>query len=119
MRGKPGSLSVHATGRAVDLSNRMTEQHQKANRKDALVFINALIANANALGVEMIIDYAVKDFGRAWRCDRQAWQKYDKQTVEHGGSGDWFHLEVSPVFVKQSPALIKQAFQRVFTELPQ
>ena len=119
MRGKPGSLSVHATGRAWDASNRMTEKHQQANRKSALIFIKAMVANANALGVEMIIDYAVKDFGRAWRCDRQAWQKYDKQTVEHGGSGDWFHIEHSPAFVNQPLTLIQQAFQRVFTELPQ
>jgi len=27
MRGNPGSLSVHATGRAVDLSYRPSEQH--------------------------------------------------------------------------------------------
>jgi len=118
MRGKPGSLSVHATGRAWDGSNRMTEQHQQANRKSALVFINALVTNANELGIEMIIDYAVKDFGRAWRCDRQAWQKYEKQTVEHGGSGDWFHIEHSPAFVNQPLTLIQQAFRRVFTELP-
>lgn len=118
MRGKPGSLSVHATGRAWDASNRMSEKHQQANRKSALAFINALVTNANELGVEMIIDYAVKDFGRAWQCTRQAWKKYDVQTVEHGGSGDWFHIEHSPAFVNQPLTLIQQAFRRVFTELP-
>ncbi len=75
MRGKPGSLSVHATGRAVDLSYRKSEKHPKAGRKEALVFIDKLVANANDLGLQCVLDYFPEPQGRAWRCDRYAWQK--------------------------------------------
>ena len=96
VKGKPGTMSVHATGRAVDLSYRKTEKYPKANRKDALAFINTVVANANDLGVQMIIDYFPKEFGRAWRCDRQAWLKYSKPTVSGAPGGDWFHIEITP-----------------------
>jgi len=51
MRGKTGSLSVHATGRAVDLSYRKTDKHAQASRKGAVSFIDVVVANANTLGV--------------------------------------------------------------------
>ena len=46
MRGS-NNLSVHATGRAVDLSYRPSEKQPKANRKGAIAFLNIVIANAN------------------------------------------------------------------------
>ena len=54
-----GSLSVHATGRAVDLSYRdMPDDRGKPNgRQLSKVFIEACVANANELGVQMVIDY--------------------------------------------------------------
>ena len=115
MRGSETSLSVHATGRAVDLSYRKTEQHPTANRKGAVAFLNIVIANANALGVECVLDY-IAPFGRGWRCDRQKWQKYTKQTI-HGVPGDWLHIEITPQMA-DSVTLVKQAFNQVFTELP-
>ena len=115
MRGSE-NLSVHATGRAVDLSYRMSEKHATANRKATIAFINIVLANANELGVECVLDY-IAPFGRGWRCDRQKWQKYTKETI-HGVPGDWLHIEINPQMADQ-PTLVKQAFQRVFTELPQ
>ena len=49
VRPKRGSesLSVHATGRAVDLSYRMSEKHPTANRKGSMAFLRILIDNAN------------------------------------------------------------------------
>lgn len=117
MRGSETSLSVHATGRAVDLSYRMSEQHQKANRKGSIAFINIVLANANALGVECVLDYFPKAFGRGWRCDRQAWKSYSKPEIHGAPGGDWLHIEISPAMA-DSPALVKQAFQRVFAEIP-
>ena len=115
MRGSETSLSVHATGRAVDLSYRVSQQHQGANRKDACAFINIVLENANALGVECVLDY-IGPFGRGWRCERQSWQKYTKETI-HGVPGDWFHVEISPAMA-DNPNAVKQAFDRVFTEIP-
>lgn len=116
MKGKPGSMSVHATGRAVDLSYRKTEKYTKANRKSALAFINAVVMNANELGVQMIIDYFPKEFGRAWRCDRQAWMKYSKPTVSGAPGGDWFHIEITPQ-AADSVIWVKAAFLKVFGEI--
>ena len=115
MRGSE-NLSVHATGRAVDLSYRANALHPKAKRATAVTFLDIVLANANTLGVECVLDY-IAPFGRGWRCDRQKWQKYTKQTI-HGVPGDWLHIEINPQMA-DSPNLVKQAFQRVFTELPQ
>ena len=117
MKGKPGTMSVHATGRAVDLSYRKTEKYTKANRKAALAFIKAVVANANDLGVQIIIDYFPKEFGRAWRCDRQAWLKYSKPTVSGAPGGDWFHIEITPQ-AADSVIWVKAAFLKVFGEIP-
>ena len=117
MRGS-NNLSVHATGRAVDLSYRPSEKQPTANRKGAMAFLNILIANANELGVEQVLDYFPKAFGRGWRCDRQRWKSYSKPEIHGAPGGDWLHIEINPQMA-DAPNLVKQAFQRVFTELPQ
>ena len=115
MRGSE-SLSVHATGRAVDLSYRPSEKRKLANRKDALALINKIVPIANDLGIEMIIDYMPQPFGRAWRCDRQAWQKYSKPTVHGAPGGDWFHIEITPQ-AADSAIFVKAAFLKAFGEI--
>ena len=117
MRGSE-NLSVHATGRAVDLSYRMSEKHPTANRKGSMAFLRILIDNANELGVECVLDYFPKAFGRGWRCDRQAWKSYSKPEIHGAPGGDWLHIEINPQMA-DAPNQVKQAFQRVFTELPQ
>ena len=60
----------------------MPDDRGKPNgRQLSKVFIEACVANANELGLQMVIDYWPQPFGRAWRCDRMAWQVYQKQTV--------------------------------------
>ena len=118
MKGTPGSLSVHATGRAVDLSYRKTDKHPTANRKGAVAFLNIVIANANALGLECVLDYFPQKFGRGWRCDRQTWKSYSTPEISGAPGGDWHHYEISPAMA-DNPTLVKQAFQRVFGEIPQ
>jgi hypothetical protein len=117
MRGKPGSLSVHATGRAVDLSYRPSEKRPKPNRKDALAFMNKVAENANELGVQCILDYFPQPYGRAWRCDRQAWSKYSKPTIHGAPGGDWIHIEITPQ-AADSVIWVKAAFLKVFGEIP-
>ena len=117
MKGKPGSLSVHATGRAVDLSYRGSARRPNASRKAAIPIIKKLVQNANELGIEMVIDYMPKPWGRSWRCDRQAWKKYSKPTISGAPGGDWFHIEITPQ-AADSVIFVKAAFLKVFGEIP-
>jgi hypothetical protein len=80
MRGKT-TLSVHATGRATDMSYRKMETKGKPNgRVKALETLDILLANWRYLHIECVLDY-FPQFGRGWRCDRAAWQDYTKQTI--------------------------------------
>jgi hypothetical protein len=111
MRGKE-SLSVHATGRAADISWRNMGDGKrgvaKGGRKYAMEAMDYLVQNADALGIEMIIDYFPAPHGRAAKCDRNmAWQKYTKATVSGAPNGDWFHVEVDG---KKSSEEIKAVF---------
>ena len=110
MRSKQ-SLSVHATGRAVDLSFRHMPPKKgiKNGRIEALRVMKILVANADALGIEAIFDYLVKPHGRSWMCDRNAWLNFKKETIHGGGSGDWIHLEISPDMA-DNPQQVRQAF---------
>ena len=57
IRTKPGQISNHARGLAVDLSYRkMTDKGIVEGRKTALPFIQKLLKNADTLGIELIID---------------------------------------------------------------
>jgi hypothetical protein len=110
MRGKE-ALSVHATGRAVDLSYRHMPPKKgvKNGRLEALRVMKIIVANADALGLEALFDYWVKPYGRAWMCTRNAWENYKKETIHGGGSGDWLHFEISPEMA-DNPAKMKEAF---------
>jgi len=98
MRGKD-SLSVHATGRAVDLSYRKLGKLGKVNgREHAEKAMDFLITNWRYLHIECILDYNVLPWGRGWNCGREAWQNYTKSTIHGAPSGDWIHVEVGPKF---------------------
>jgi len=114
IKGKPGQMSVHSTARAMDLSYRKMEtKGVERGRNMSKQFIDKVVANANQLGVQIIIDYMPKDFGRAWRCDRQAWLKYSKPTVSGAPGGDWWHIEIAPGMA-DNPEAVKAAFKAVF-----
>ena len=113
MRGKE-SLSVHACGRAVDFSYRkMGNKGKDKGRQHALQWCKILASNADALGVEIIIDYFPKPHGRAWKCDRHAWRKYSRPTVGGAPSGDWLHVELSPAMA-DNPSAVEAAFVKIF-----
>jgi hypothetical protein len=113
MRSKE-SLSVHATGRAVDLSYRHMPDGKgvKNGRLESMRILRIIVANADALGVEAIFDYLVKPHGRGWMCNRNAWSNYKKKTISGGGSGDWIHFEISPEMA-DDPVKMREAFSNL------
>jgi hypothetical protein len=98
-RGK-SSESVHGTGRAVDLSwRKMPSGRGRQGFGDynrAKAFIDFVVANADTLEVEIVLDYFGKPHGQGWRCDRGFWQQYTSRTIGGAPGGDWFHCEISP-----------------------
>lgn len=118
MRSKK-SESVHGTGRAMDISWRhMGDGRGIPNgRPQAVKWMNDLANQATLLGIELIIDYGAKPFGRAWRCDRMKWVRYLKPTVQHGGTGDWIHIELNP-FMATHDEQVQVAFLQAFGARP-
>lgn len=98
--GDPKWLSVHATGRACDIGY--------TDRKKAVEAWDWFLANAAALGIEEIHDYAYDDdkadkeagWGRGFRCSRgegKAGVKiYNEKDNAGSQGGKWLHLELSP-----------------------
>lgn len=115
-RGKQ-SMSVHATGRAMDLSwRRMSKGRGYGDYWPAKAYIDAIVANADLFDLEMVIDYYGPPHGQGWRCDRMAWQQYDRPTVGGAPGGDWFHLELGPRLA-DDPAGVDAAFAEIFARL--
>jgi peptidoglycan hydrolase-like protein with peptidoglycan-binding domain len=93
-RGK-SSYSVHATGRGADLSWRGKPYRGTGNYEDACKMMDFLVENADALHIEAVFDYYPKPWGRGYKCDRDAWQVYDKKAFSGAPNGDWVHVEIS------------------------
>ena len=112
IKNRPGTISNHAKGLAVDLSYRLVANVPgKAiymGRQRSLPYMIKLLENADTLGIELCIDYALR---RSWKCDRGTWIKGNFQT------GDWFHVEVNSV-IAHSEQLAKQAWDKVFGIIP-
>lgn len=113
MRGKQGSLSVHATGRAVDLSYRFLIKEKRGikvgARKNAMEAIDFVVRNADLFGVEAVLDYFPMPHGRGWRCDRSSWIVYTKPELHGAPMGDWIHFELSPAMADNADAM-REAF---------
>ena len=110
MRSKE-SLSVHATGRAVDLSYRhVGGKGVKNGRREAVRICKILTQHADLIGLEAILDYFPKPHGRGWQCSRDAWSAYKQHVISGAPSGDWIHLEISPDMA-DNPQKVKQAFE--------
>jgi hypothetical protein len=103
-------LSVHATGRAVDLGYQ--------NRDNALALWNFLLANTAQLGIEEIHDYAYKwpnqdpkdktAWGAGYRCSRGEGLAGVKifTAKDNAGTpgGRWLHVELAPHFADDKKA---------------
>lgn len=116
MRGKK-DLSVHATGRAVDLSYRRMADGRGAprGRKYAEEWMEILLADPDRFGIEQILDYWPAPFGRGWRCDREEWRRYKTKQIVGAPFGDWLHIELAPRWA-DSPDLIRAGFAEAFGE---
>ena len=109
VRNRPGQISNHAKGLAVDFSYRkMTNKGLADGRKMVLPFLRQLIINADVLEIELVIDYFKN---RSWRCDRGTWIK------GKWVGGDWLHVEIS-VAMANDKNRVKQAFSTVFGDNP-
>lgn len=94
MRGST-NLSVHATGRAVDLGYDRTFQPRITEICDWLA------ANYLTLGIEEIHQYAwdKSPWGRGFRCCRDGKPGWKTWTADANGGtpgGRWIHVELSP-----------------------
>jgi hypothetical protein len=93
MRGSD-RLSVHATGRAVDLGYKSSNQHRITEICDWLA------DNYLTLGIEEVHQYTFEGskWGRGFRCCRDGkpgWKTWTE--TENGGPGGyWIHVELAP-----------------------
>lgn len=86
IRNKPGQMSQHATGRALDLGYAATD------RKKALAAIDWIVSYSNELGVALVNDYMAGRFGRTWISSRASWKLHTTSTI--GIRGHWIHVEL-------------------------
>ena len=100
----PKWMSVHATGRAVDI--------QFPNDKVKAVAVAWFEAHADVLGIEEIHVYDAGKWGKGWRVGR-GWKTWT--ATDNGGTpgADWLHLEISP-----SAASDGAAFEAAWRSLP-
>lgn len=119
IRGKPGHMSTHATGRAIDLGySRKPGYNEKNYGRDLVVpWLLRIVRDADRLGIEAILDYWPEPHGRGWFCDRNAWQRYETKTITGAPGGQWLHVEISPLFAKNA-GLVRDGFRAVFPEIP-
>jgi len=128
IRGKPGQVSNHARGLAMDLSYRFMPNSKKGvtdGRRLSLQFINKCLANYELLGVQLVIDYHTAPLGRSWRCDRaidgpnglpnhrEAWRTPTVKTFLGAPGGDWWHVEIAKELANDAAA-VTAAFTQVF-----
>jgi hypothetical protein len=107
--GDPGMekfLSVHATGAAADIGY--------TDRKIGVAMWDWFLANAEALGIVEIHDYAFDanatdkkpGFGRGFRCSRgegaAGVKIYNEKDNAGSFGGKWIHIELEPEFAKDA-----------------
>ena len=117
-RSKRGSesLSVHATGRAVDLSYRKSPTRGRRNgRQFGEHMAEFLVRHADELGIEAVLDYFPKPHGRGYNWTRGTWQNYTKPTIHGAPDGDWLHVELSPQWA-DSKQKVRDSFLRLFPQ---
>lgn len=109
------ALSVHSTGRAVDLSARpMGDQRKGSDRETLATWAELLVKHADALGVEYVMDYSFpggNGGGRGWKCSRGTWRYFNPGEIDGGGQrwADWLHVELSPA-AADDVAVIQKGF---------
>lgn len=102
IRNKPGVMSQHAAGLALDL--------QYSDRDMCLGAIDWIVANSDELGIALVNDYMYGKFGRTWICDRAAWKVHTTDTI--GIRGRWIHIELHRAFAN-NPELVAEGWRSV------
>lgn len=132
VKGKPGQVSNHARGVAMDLSWRRIEPRGLGvsdGRRKSITFLQKCLDNWQMLGIQCVLDYFPQAHGRGWRCDRvgtgvvkphafEAWVKYAQPTITGAPGGDWLHIEITRKMA-DDPGAVERAFAAVFTTPPQ
>lgn len=110
------NLSVHATGRAVDLSYRKTPTKGRRKGRPMAVHIAEFCVNhADILGIEMVLDYFPKPHGRGYKWTRGTWENYTKPTIHGAPGGDWLHIELSPPWA-DSKLKVRESLEKLFPQ---
>lgn len=79
--------------------------------------IDFLYTHRDILCIEEIHDYAgtyknnPKGWGAGYRCDRDTWRVYDKNTIGSKGA-QWVHVEVAPLLADH-PDVVHHAFKTI------
>jgi hypothetical protein len=94
-RGKQ-TPSVHATGRAADLSWRDMGRKGCGDYNVACQVMDFLYEHRDELLIEAIFDYYPEPYGRGWKCDRDEWTNYSSRAFSGSPGGDWVHVEIAP-----------------------
>ena len=102
IRNKPGVMSQHSAGLALDL--------QYSDRAMCLSAIEWLIANTDELGISLVNDYVFGKYGRTWICDRAAWKVHTTDTI--GIRGSWIHIELHRLFA-DNPTLVEANWRKI------
>jgi len=102
IRNKPGVMSQHSAGLALDL--------QYSDRAMCLGAIDWLIANTDELGISLVNDYMFGKYGRTWICDRAAWKIHTTDTI--GIRGLWIHIELHRLFA-DNPTLVETNWRKI------
>ena len=91
MRDKPGNLSVHATGYALDLAYRDEGQARQ--------IWDTLVGNSLTLGLAECHWYTFGAFGAGYRCSRGEGKRgvriYGSRAESAGVGGPWLHIELA------------------------
>ena len=102
IRNKPGQMSQHSAGLALDL--------QYSDRAMCLSAIDWLVANSDELGISLVNDYLYGKYGRTWICDRAAWKVHTTDTI--GIRGSWIHIELHRLFA-DNPTLVETNWRKI------
>ena len=102
IRNKPGQMSQHAAGLALDL--------QYSDRAMCLGALDWLIANSDQLGIALVNDYMHGEYGRTWISSRAAWKCHTKDTI--GIRGKWIHIELHRLFA-DNPTLVEANWRKI------
>lgn len=108
-----GQLSVHATGRAIDIAYPKTAY----GRHQAVQVWVWLLQNTKALGIEAMHDYAHGDYGQGYRCSRgegcEGVIEFTKENNAGSAGGNWIHIELDPKMAKS-----RLRFRKAWMKIP-